>query len=59
VPRVRGTRRDKMDKWSFGLTLMIVGIGGTFVTLAILIFAIEALKKIFPYRPEGGKAKQS
>ena len=48
-----------MDKWSFGFTLMIVGIGGTFVTLAILIFAIEALKKIFPYRPEGGKAKQS
>jgi Na+-transporting methylmalonyl-CoA/oxaloacetate decarboxylase gamma subunit len=57
VPRVRGTRREKMDKWSFGLTLMIVGVGGTFVTLAILIAAIEALKKLFPLRAEGGKGK--
>jgi Na+-transporting methylmalonyl-CoA/oxaloacetate decarboxylase gamma subunit len=57
VPRVRGTRRENMDKWSFGLTLMIVGVGGTFVTLAILIAAIEALKKLFPLRAEGGKGK--
>jgi hypothetical protein len=38
-----------MDKWAFGFTMMIVGIGGTFVTMAILIGAIQLLKKIFPY----------
>jgi Na+-transporting methylmalonyl-CoA/oxaloacetate decarboxylase gamma subunit len=37
-----------MDKWSFGLTMMVVGIGGTFLTLAILIGTINILKKIFP-----------
>jgi Na+-transporting methylmalonyl-CoA/oxaloacetate decarboxylase gamma subunit len=37
-----------MDKWSFGLTMMVVGIGGTFLTLAILIGTISLLKKIFP-----------
>jgi hypothetical protein len=44
-----------MDKWSFGITMMIVGIGGTFVTMAILIFAIQVLKKIFPVEANGAK----
>ena len=49
-----------MDKWSFGFTMMIVGVGGTFLTLAILIFAIQVLKKIFPLSAEGdGETKQS
>ena len=48
-----------MDKLAFGLTLMIIGIGGTFVTLTILIWSIYLLKKIFPLSAEGnGKAKQ-
>ncbi len=47
-----------MDKWSFGFTMMIVGVGGTFITLAILIFAIQLLKKIFPLSAEtGGDSK--
>lgn len=37
-----------MDKWAFGFTMMIVGVGGTFLTLAILILTINILKKIFP-----------
>jgi Na+-transporting methylmalonyl-CoA/oxaloacetate decarboxylase gamma subunit len=48
-----------MDKWSFGFTMMIVGVGGTFLTLAVLIFAIELLKKIFPLSAENGDTKQS
>ena len=49
-----------MDKWSFGFTMMIVGVGGTFLTLAILIFAIQILKKVFPLSAESdGETKQS
>ncbi len=49
-----------MDKWSFGFTMMIVGVGGTFLTLAMLIFAIQLLKKIFPLSAENGSnAKES
>jgi hypothetical protein len=44
-----------MDKWTFGLTMMVVGIGGTFVTMAILIGAIQLLKKIFPVEANGAK----
>ncbi len=49
-----------MDKWSFGFTMMIVGVGGTFLTLAVLIFVIQVLKKIFPLSAEsGGDPKKS
>ncbi|MEW6139825.1 MAG: OadG family protein [Thermodesulfobacteriota bacterium] len=37
-----------MDTWSFGLTITIVGAGGTFVTLGVLIGIMSLLKKIFP-----------
>ncbi|MFL9827534.1 OadG-related small transporter subunit [Rhodoplanes sp. SY1] len=47
-----------MDKLTFGLTMMVVGIGGTFLTLSILIWSIQLLKKIFPLSSEtGSKAK--
>lgn len=46
-----------MDKWAFGLTMMIVGVGGTFLTLGILILTINLLKKIFPVA--NGDAKKS
>ena len=42
-----------MDKWAFGITMMVVGIGGTFFTMAILIVAIQLLKKIFPVEANG------
>ena len=35
-------------KWTFGLTMMIVGMGGTFLTLWILSLVMDTLKKIFP-----------
>ncbi len=37
-----------MDKWSFGFTMMIIGMGGTFLTLWIISLAIHALKKVYP-----------
>ena len=48
-----------MDKWQFGLTMMVVGIGGTFLTLGILIASINLLKKIFPVDANGADAKKS
>ncbi len=41
-----------MDNMSFGLTMTVVGLGGTFITLGVLIFFIEGLKKALPYNPE-------
>ncbi len=41
-----------MDNWTFGLTLMIVGVGGTFLTLWILSLMVDLLKRIFPLQEE-------
>ncbi|MCX5817020.1 MAG: OadG family protein [Proteobacteria bacterium] len=41
-----------MDKWTFGLTMLVVGMGGTIVTLILFSFIMSALKKIFPYKKE-------
>lgn len=35
-------------KLTFGLTMMIVGMGGTFLTLWILGLVMDLLKKVFP-----------
>ncbi len=40
-----------LDKVTFGLTVLIVGISGTFLTLAVIIGCTIIMKKIFP--PEG------
>ena len=37
-----------MDKWTFGLTMMIVAGGGTFLTLWLLGLMVDLLKRIFP-----------
>ncbi len=41
-----------MDKWTFGLTMLVVGMGGTIVTLMIFSLLMGLLKKLFPYRKE-------
>lgn len=43
----------KLDNMTFGLVMTVVGVGGTFLTLTLLIWSIEILKKIFPL--ESGK----
>jgi hypothetical protein len=49
-----------MDKWAFGMTMLVVGVGGTFLTLAFLIWSIQLLKLLFPLSAEeSGKGKQS
>jgi Na+-transporting methylmalonyl-CoA/oxaloacetate decarboxylase gamma subunit len=45
-----------MDNWTFGITMIIVGMGGTLLTLWILSLIMSALKKVFPYtKEEAGK----
>ena len=46
-----------MDKWAFGITMTIVGIGGTFLTMGILILTINLLKKVFPVVSDGEARK--
>ncbi len=48
-----------MDKWTFGFTLLIVGVGGTFLTLWILSVLMTLLKKLFPFTPEIRDGKTS
>jgi hypothetical protein len=42
----------QMDKWTFGVTMLVVGMGGTLLTLGIMSMIIALLKKIFPYKKE-------
>jgi Na+-transporting methylmalonyl-CoA/oxaloacetate decarboxylase gamma subunit len=41
-----------MDRWTFGITMMVVGMGGTLVTLVLLSLIMGLLKKLFPYKKE-------
>ena len=41
-----------MDKWTFGLTMLVVGMGGTIVTLVFFSLIMGLLKKVFPYKKE-------
>ena len=42
----------EMGKWSFGFTMMIVGMGGTLLTLWVLSLLMVLLKRIFPISEE-------
>ena len=37
-----------MDNWTFGLTMIIVAGGGTFLTLWLLGLLADLLKRLFP-----------
>jgi len=41
-----------MDNWTFGITMIIVGMGGTILTLWILSLLMSFLKRIFPMTKE-------
>jgi len=44
-----------MDNWTFGFTMIIVGMGGTLVVLALFAVLMVLLKKIFPLKEEEAK----
>ena len=39
--------------WNFGLTMMVMGMGVTFITLYILTLVISFLIRLFPFKAEG------
>ena len=45
----------EMDNVTFGVTMLVAGMGGTLVTLGLLSLMMMALGKLFPYKEEDGK----
>ena len=41
-----------MDKFTFAVTMLIAGMGGTIVTLGLMSLIMIVLKKIFPLKSE-------
>ena len=39
-----------MDNWTFGLSMLIVGMGGTLLTLMIMSALMGVLKRVFPIK---------
>jgi hypothetical protein len=46
-----------MDKVSFGVTMLVVGMGGTLIILWSLSLFIILLKKIFPVKEPNGTSE--
>jgi hypothetical protein len=42
----------QMDNFTFGITMLICGMGGTLVTLWIMSIIMTVLGKLFPFKPE-------
>ena len=40
------------DNFTFGITMLIAGMGGTLVTLGVLSLMMAGLGKLFPYKKE-------
>lgn len=43
----------------FGLTMLVVGMGGTLLTLTVMAFLIRALTSIFPAEREEDKTGET
>jgi len=41
-----------MDNWTFGITMLVVGMGGTILTLWVMSLIMSLLTKVFPYKKE-------
>jgi Na+-transporting methylmalonyl-CoA/oxaloacetate decarboxylase gamma subunit len=48
-----------MDNWAFGITMTVVGVGGTFLTLWILSLVMSFLSKLFPVSAEPDKTQKN
>ena len=42
-----------MENLEFGLTMTVVGMGGTLIILYLISLVVNVLNKIIPYREEG------
>jgi len=41
-----------MDTWTFGLTMVVVGMGGTLLSLMLMSLIMALLKRLFPLQEE-------
>jgi Na+-transporting methylmalonyl-CoA/oxaloacetate decarboxylase gamma subunit len=41
-----------MDNWTFGFTLMVVGMGGTMAALSLFAILMDLIKRVFPVKEE-------
>ena len=44
-----------MDNFTFGVTMMVTGMGGTLLALTLLAVLMNILKLIFPFKPKNDK----
>ncbi len=47
-----------MSNTVFGLTMLVVGMGGTLATLFLITIVIRALRALFPVRPDDKEEKK-
>jgi hypothetical protein len=47
-----------MDNLTFGVSILVVGMGGTLLTLWILSLLMVVLKRVFPYKAENEAKKE-
>jgi hypothetical protein len=47
-----------MDNLTFGVSIIVVGMGGTLLTLWLLSLLMMLLKRIFPYKAENEGKKE-
>jgi hypothetical protein len=47
-----------MDNLTFGVSIIVVGMGGTLLTLWILSLLMVVLKRVFPYKAENEGKKE-
>lgn len=45
----------ELDNITFGITMLVAGMGGTLLTLCIMSLIMAALGKIFPVKAEEGQ----
>lgn len=55
----QSAKEVSMGKWDFGITMMLIGMGGTLLTLWILSLLMLLLKRIFPNAKEDGTPEKS
>jgi len=48
-----------MEKWSFGVTMLVLGMGGTLLTLWILSLLMVLLKRAFPLSLEDNASEKA
>lgn len=46
-----------MDRWTFGFTVALIGMGGTMVVLWLISLLVLLLRRAFPHRQPEGETK--